>query len=54
MQSYAIFRPIANFPAFISPTCSDRSTYGRLLPTGRKNRPHRRQIAPTPSKLDLS
>ena len=23
VQSYAIFRPIANFLAFISPTCSD-------------------------------
>ena len=31
MQSYAIFRPVANFLAFISPTCSD-------------NRPYRRQI----------
>ena len=31
MQSYAKFRPVANFLAFISPTCSD-------------NRPHRRQI----------
>ncbi len=31
MQSYAIFRLVANFLAFISPTCSD-------------NRPHRRQI----------
>ena len=31
MQSYAIIRPVANFLAFISPTCSD-------------NRPHRRQI----------
>ena len=31
VQSYAIFRPIANILAFISPTCSD-------------NRPHRRQI----------
>ena len=31
MQSYAIFRPVANFLAFISSTCSD-------------NRPYRRQI----------
>ena len=41
VQSYAIFRPIANILAFISPTYSD-------------NRFLRRQIAPTPSKLDLS
>ena len=32
---------------------SKRSTSGRLLPTGRKNRPHRRQIAPYPLKLVL-
>ena len=41
VQSYAIFRPIANFLAFISPTCSDKH-------------PHRRQIKQTPSKLVLS
>ena len=39
-QSYAIFRPNTNFLAFISPTCSD-------------NRPHRRQIKQTRSKLVL-
>ena len=39
-QSYAIFPPVANFLAFISPTCSD-------------NRPRRRQIKQTPSKLVL-
>ena len=36
MQSYAIIRPVANFLAFISPTCSD-------------TRPHRRQIRQDPS-----
>ena len=43
MQSYAIFRPIANFLAFISPTCSDRSTSvacyqrdARIVSTGDK------------------
>ena len=40
MQSYAIFRPIANFLPFISPTCND-------------NRPYRRQIKQTASKLVL-
>ena len=41
MQSYAIFRPIANFIPFISPTCSDK-------------RSHRRQIKQTPLKFVLS
>ena len=41
LQNYDLFRLIANFLAFISPTCSD-------------NRPHRRQIKQTVSKVDLS
>ena len=49
-QSYGGFRLIPNNIAFFSPTCSDRSTYGRLLPTGRKNFPIRRQTALTTSK----
>lgn len=36
-----IFPPIANISEFISPTCSDKH-------------PHRRQIGPSPSKLDMS
>ena len=50
MQSYGDFRLIPNILAYFSPTYSDRSTYGRLLPTGRKNSPIRRQTAQTASK----
>ena len=40
-QSYAIFRPVANFLAFISSTCSD-------------TRPYRLQIRQTSSKSVMS